>query len=91
MTGKVETVMTPGMKITALTSNGEITILASKDYERSYTWDGETRSVKLGARKSRWYGKLGIYYPGPGQHWKSNHGTKVRGKSLMERLLGSGL
>lgn len=69
-----EIVMVPGMQITARTAKGDITIRAGEDFERFYTWDGETRSVKLWSRKSRWYGSLGIYYPGPGQHWKSNHG-----------------
>ena len=65
-----EIVMTPGMQITAHTEKGEITIRAGDGFERFYTWDGATRSVKLWPRKTRWYGSLGIYYPGPGQHWK---------------------
>lgn len=74
MTGPTETVMTPGMSITARTDGGEMTIRAGEGFERFYTWDGATRSVKLWARKTRWLGSLGIYYPGPGQHWKSNGG-----------------
>jgi hypothetical protein len=62
------------MEITARTSQGEIKIRAGREFERSYTWDGETRSAKLWPRKERWYGSLGIYYPGPGEHWKSNKG-----------------
>ena len=69
-----ETVMVPGMEITARTTAGEISIRAGEGFERSYTWDGATRSIKLWPRKQRWYGALGIYYPGPGQHWKSNKG-----------------
>ena len=36
--------------------------------------DGGERSAELWPRKQRWYGSLGIYYPGPGEHWKSNGG-----------------
>lgn len=25
-------------------------------------------------RQERWYGSLGLYYPGPGNHWKSHNG-----------------
>lgn len=74
ITGPTETVMTPGMRIVAKTSEGEIVIDAGRGYARSYTWDGATRSVELIPRKARWYGGLGIYYPGPGQHWKPNKG-----------------
>jgi len=69
-----EIVMSPGMQISAHTEMGEITVRAGDGFKRFYTWDGATRSVTLWARKNRWYGSLGIYYPGPGQHWKSNHG-----------------
>jgi hypothetical protein len=79
-----EIVMTPGMQITAHTEIGEITIRAGNGFERFYTWDGETRSAKLWPRKQRWYGSLGIYYPGPDEHWKSNRGI-TRG------ILGEGV
>jgi hypothetical protein len=69
-----EIVMTPGMQITARTEKGEITIRAGEGFKRFYTWDGETRSATLWARNNRWLGSLDINYPGPGQHWKSNHG-----------------
>ena len=69
-----EVVMAPGTEITAQTTNGEIKIRSGQNYERSYTWNGATRSAKLWPRKQRWYGSLGIYYPGAGEHWKSNGG-----------------
>jgi hypothetical protein len=69
-----EIVMSQGMEITARTENGEVKIRAGSGLERFYTWDGETRSVELWPRKNRWYGSLGIYYPGPGEHWKANNG-----------------
>jgi hypothetical protein len=72
--GTNETVMATGMSITASNREGQITITAGEGYERKYTWDGATRSAKLWPRRTRWYGSLGIYFPGPGQHWKSNAG-----------------
>lgn len=69
-----EIVMTSGMQIIARTANGEIKIRAGQGYERFYTWDGATRSAKLWQRKQRWWGSLGIYYPGPDEHWKPNNG-----------------
>lgn len=72
--GSQEGVMTFGMEIIASTANGEIRIRAGQDYERFYTWNGATRSAKLWPRKQRWWGSRGMYYPGPGEHWKSNGG-----------------
>jgi hypothetical protein len=69
-----EMVMPPGMSITATNQEGTITITAGRDFKRNYTWDGETRSVTLWPRWERWYGSLGAYYPGAGQHWRNNHG-----------------
>ena len=71
-----ELVMTPGMKITATTPVGTMTITAHEGLRRSYTWEGETRSVKMLPRETRWEGSLGIYYPGPGNHWKEHHGIR---------------
>ncbi len=53
---------------------GSLKIRAGSGFARSYTWDGETRSVDLWPREERWYGSFGAYYPGPGSHWRSNHG-----------------
>ena len=69
-----EVLMTEGMKITATNRYGTITITAGKGLERSYTWAGDTRSVIMWPRKERWDGSLGIYYPGPGNHWKEHDG-----------------
>lgn len=70
-----ELVMTEGMSITAENSlYGTITITAGKGFERSYTWAGDTRSLVMWPRKERWNGSLGIYYPGPGSHWKEHDG-----------------
>ena len=66
--------MTEGSSIKATTTAGTIVIEAGKGLHRSYTWDGATRSVELEPRNKRWYGSLGAYYPGPGEHWKDNKG-----------------
>jgi hypothetical protein len=68
-----EIVMTEGMKITATNSWGTMTITAGKGLERSYTWEGATRSVIMIPRKERWYGSLGIYSPGA-DNWKEHNG-----------------
>jgi hypothetical protein len=69
-----EIVMTPGTSITASTPQGTITITAGKNLKRSYTWEGATRSVTMWPRQNRWYGSLGLYYPGPGEHWVKHNG-----------------
>jgi len=69
-----EMVMSSGMSVTVSNEVGTITVTAGRGFERRYTWDGATRSVKLWPRKERWNGSLGAYYPGPGEHWKNNHG-----------------
>jgi hypothetical protein len=69
-----EIVMTPGMRITAATRSGKIAITAGQGLQRSYSWEGATRSVEMWPRNKRWYGSLGLYYPGPGDHWKEHYG-----------------
>ncbi len=70
----LELVMAQGDKVSATTKAGSIDIIAEAGLHRSYFWDGATRSVELWPRAERWYGSLGAYYPGPGEHWKSNNG-----------------
>ena len=69
-----EVVMAPGSSITAETSTGTIKITAGQGLLRSYTWEGATRFVEMGARQKRWQGSLGIGWPGPGDHWKEHNG-----------------
>jgi hypothetical protein len=69
-----EIVMKKGMKITATIDGRTIIITAGKGLKRSYTWEGATRSVTMWPRCARWYGSMGIYYPGPGNHWKEHNG-----------------
>lgn len=71
---KNETVMSPGMRIHATTPEGEMVVTAVDQLTRSYTWEGATRSVEMSPRTERWYGSLGLYFPGPGDHWKEHKG-----------------
>ena len=71
---KTEFAMRPGETITATTPSGTIQVRADDWLRRSYTWDGATRSAVMWPRHERWYGSLGVYYPGPGRHWKEHHG-----------------
>ena len=73
-TVKNEIVMMEGDEIIATNIRyGTISIKAGKGFVRYYTWDGQTRSVEMIPRKERWYGSLGIYFPGAGNHWKENN------------------
>ena len=69
-----ETVMIPGMSIAVENVNGRLIITAGKNYLRSFTWAGGTRSIIAWPRKERWNGSLGIYYPGEGNNWKEHDG-----------------
>src|SRR5688572_17793478 len=69
---KNEIVMEPGSRLTATTPIGKIIIDAGRGLRRSYTWDGATRFVEMWPRDKRWYGSLGIYYPGLGNHWREH-------------------
>jgi len=69
-----EIVMAEGTRITATTNTGTVTVAADKGLKRSYSWEGATRSVIMYPRKGRWFGSMGVYYPGPGNHWKEHNG-----------------
>jgi hypothetical protein len=72
--GRSEVVMTSGIVINARTPEGKISICADEEFERSYTWAGATRSLEMWPRRKRRYGSFGLYYPGPGRHWKMHDG-----------------
>jgi hypothetical protein len=69
-----ELVLAPHAVLTATTSIGTMKIEAVDVLTRTYTWEGASRSVRLWPREERWYGSLGAYYPGPGEHWENHHG-----------------
>lgn len=68
-----ESVMTEGMTICAYFDE-KVCLTAENSLLRHIMWDGITRSVKLIPRKERWYGKLGLYFPGSGNHWEYHKG-----------------
>lgn len=41
---------------------------------REYTWEGASRWIEMEPRRQRWYGSLGLYYPGTGNHWIEHDG-----------------
>jgi hypothetical protein len=70
-----EVAMLDGTIIEATTPKGTIKIEAGPMRKRSYTWEGATRSVIMYPRNGeRWYGSMGLYYPGPGNHWEEHNG-----------------
>ena len=76
-----EVVMSPGMRITATTSVGTIAVTAVDELTRSYTWDGATRAVEMEPRKARFFGSLGLFFDGVGEHWRDHHGiTAAHGR-----------
>lgn len=80
-TARCEAVMVEGMWISFTNANGAMTITAGKGFERSYTWEGDTRSLEMWPRSKRWYGSMGMYNPGsyiPGEleQWEPHDGIK---------------
>ncbi len=69
-----EVVMAPGSRITATTPVGKIVVTAGRGLRRDFLWDGVTRSVEMWPRNKRWNGSLGLYFPGPGNHWAEHKG-----------------
>lgn len=62
--------MPPNSKLEATTRTGTIVVQSGKGLNRSYTWEGSTRSVGLWPRSEGWKGSQDLYYPGPGYHWE---------------------
>jgi len=72
-----ELVMSKGMRILAKTPIGEIQIAAADGLERTYSWEGASRSATLWPRREkRWFGSYGAYFPGPGFHWQDHNGIR---------------
>jgi hypothetical protein len=69
-----EVVMQPGDVIEATTKSGSIKIVALDEICREYTWEGASRWVEMWPRRERWYGSLGLYFPGTGDHWAEHNG-----------------
>lgn len=71
-----ELVLAEGTQLTAQTAIGDLLITAGAGTLRTYSWDKGVceRSADLWPRQKRWYGQYGLYYPGPGSHWKICNG-----------------
>jgi hypothetical protein len=69
-----EVVMQPAMVIEGNTPAGKLSILAGQGLKRTYTWEGESRSVQMRPRLKSELRDMGIYFPGAGEHWYPNHG-----------------
>jgi hypothetical protein len=74
MVSGAEVVLREGDIVSATTDVGTIKVHAGPGYFRTYEWNGAKRSVELWPRNERWYGSLGLYYPGPGFHWEEHEG-----------------
>jgi hypothetical protein len=71
---KPEIAMLPGTRIEVTNRAGKMVVTAVDDVTRSYTWEGATRSEQLSPRVKRWDGSLGLFCPGPGDHWEEHNG-----------------
>lgn len=63
--GNTELVMHEGVAIKANKNDSSVTVIAGKDFDRTYKWDNCELESDMVARKKRWYGSLGIYDPAP--------------------------
>ena len=59
-----DTVMSPGMRITATNDHGTIAITAGDGLHRTYAWDGNSRSIELTPRRDPHDGLWGAYSTG---------------------------
>ena len=58
-----ELVLGEGVRLTAKTATGNVSILAGKGLARTYAWNSCSLSADMRARPTRWFGSLGIYDP----------------------------
>lgn len=64
--------------------HGTLRIEAESNLKRTFTWNGASRSVFMESRTKPWQGALGLYWPGPGDHWE-NHDGVTRGVIVEQR------
>ena len=58
-----EAVLTDGMRLSAETHKGKLTVIGGPGTERTFVGAGWQRSTHLIPRRTRWYGSLGLYDP----------------------------
>lgn len=56
-------------------SNGTMKVHADSHLKRTFSWGGASRSATMYERKEPWYGALGLYFPGTGDHWDEHQGV----------------
>lgn len=64
-----ELVLREGVRLTATTSLGVISVVAGAGVARTYKWDGCSLAASMEVRPNRWFGSLGIYDPAPSLGW----------------------
>lgn len=60
---QTELVLNEGSKLEAISTRGNIVIVAGKGLARQYQWDDCALDSKMHARANRWLGNLGAYDP----------------------------
>jgi hypothetical protein len=68
-------VLSVGDTLEIRNENGSLRIIADSDLKRTFMWDGASRTVVMERRKEPWKGAVGLYWPGPGDHWEDHKGV----------------
>lgn len=58
-----ELVLQEGVRLSATTPSGTVSVTAGQGFGRTYEWNGCSLEASMMARSTRWYGALGIYDP----------------------------
>ncbi|HEX7886949.1 MAG TPA: hypothetical protein VF474_13315, partial [Phenylobacterium sp.] len=66
-----ETVLRPGQSVEATNKFGRVRITYVSPAERTFEWDGRSRTVKLIPRPERFMGMLGLYDPADQWIWEA--------------------
>ena len=67
-----ELVLREGVRLTATTSLGAISVVAGAGVARTYEWDDCSLAASMSVRPSRWFGSLGIYDAAGSFGWPFN-------------------
>ncbi|WP_298927131.1 hypothetical protein [uncultured Ramlibacter sp.] len=58
-----ELVLQEGVRLSATTPSGTVSVTAGQGYARTYEWNGCSLAASMMARSQRWYGAMGLYDP----------------------------
>jgi len=78
--------MTPGMTIVARTPTGTLKISAREGYDRTFEWDGCSKTLTLTPRWNRFEGRKGITFQGSGVTWLFGCGGIHRAVVMEEQM-----